>query len=112
LDLNVSNGNVSVSSKGAVHSRVANGRTSVTYAGRHEEAQEFTVVNGDVDVSLTDEQEVDLEAASTNGRIEVDDTIPLKAEKRGAGQRVEAELGGGGAPLNVKVVNGNIRLKK
>jgi hypothetical protein len=112
LDLNVSNGNVSVSSKGAVRSRVANGRTSVTYAGRHEEEQEFTVVNGDVDVSLTDEQEVDLEAASTNGRIEVDAAIPVKAEKRGAGQRVEAELGGGGAPLNVKVVNGNIRLKK
>jgi len=112
LDLNVTNGNVSVASDGAVRSRVANGRTSVTYAGRHEEAQEFSVVNGDLEVSLTGEQEVDLKAASTNGRIEVDDAIPLKAEKRGSGHRVEAELGGGGAPLNVKVVNGNIRLKK
>jgi hypothetical protein len=112
LDLNVTNGNVSVASKGAVRSRVANGRTSVTYAGRHEEAQEFSVVNGDVEVSLDGEPEVELKAASANGRVEVDEAIPLKAEKHGPGQRVEAELGGGGAPLNVKVVNGNIKLKK
>jgi DUF4097 and DUF4098 domain-containing protein YvlB len=112
LDLNVTNGNVSVSSNGAVHSRVVNGKTSVTYVGRHEEAQEFSVVNGSMDVFLTGSgQAVDLKAASTNGRIEVDDMIPVKAEKRGAGQRVEAELGGGGATLDVKVVNGNIRLK-
>ncbi|MET0648596.1 MAG: DUF4097 family beta strand repeat-containing protein [Pyrinomonadaceae bacterium] len=112
LDLNVTTGNVSVASNGAVRSRVTNGRTSVEYLGRHEEPQEFTVVNGDVEVSLAGEQEVDLKAASTNGKVEVADTLPLKAEKRGVGQRVEAELGGGGATLNVKVVNGNIRLKK
>jgi DUF4097 and DUF4098 domain-containing protein YvlB len=110
LNLNVTNGNVSVSSGGAVRSHVVNGKTSVTYAGRHEEAQEFSVVNGDLEVSLAGEPEVDLKAASTNGRVEVDDTLPLKSEK--GGRKVEAELGGGGAPLNVKVVNGNIRLKK
>lgn len=113
LDLTVTNGNVSVSANGAVRSRVTNGKTSVAYVGRHEETQEFSVVNGDVEVFLTGGgPEVDLEAASTNGRIEVDGTIPVKAEKRGAGQRVEAELGGGGASLNVKVVNGNIKLKR
>lgn len=112
LDLNVSSGNVSVASDGAVRSRVTNGRTSVVYAGPHEEAQEFSVVNGDLEVTLPGEQEVDLKAASTNGRVEVDAALPLKAEKRGAGQRVEGELGGGGASLNVKVVNGNIRLRK
>jgi hypothetical protein len=112
LDLNVTTGNVSVSAYGAVRSRVANGKTSVGYVGRHEEPQEFSVVNGDVDVFLKGGgQEVDLKAASTNGRIEVDEKIAAKAERRGSGQRVEAELGGGGAPLNVKVVNGNIRLK-
>jgi hypothetical protein len=112
LDLNVTTGNVSVSANGAVRSRVVNGKTSVGYVGRHEEAQEFSVVNGDVEVFLTGSgQEVDLKATATNGRIEVDRLIAAKAERRGSGQRVEAELGGGGAPLNVKVVNGNIRLK-
>jgi hypothetical protein len=110
LDLNVTNGSVTVASNGAVRSRVVNGKTSVTYAGRHEEAQEFSVVNGDLEVSLTGEPAVELKAASTNGRVEVDGAIPLKPEK--GGRKVEAELGGGGAPLNVKVVNGNIRLKK
>jgi len=110
LELSVTNGNVSVASEGAVRSRVTNGRTSVTYAGRHEEAQEYTVVNGDLEVSLTGEPEVELKAASTNGRVEVDGALPFKAEK--GGRKVEAELGGGGAPLNVKVVNGNIRIKQ
>ncbi|MBV9923511.1 MAG: DUF4097 family beta strand repeat protein [Acidobacteria bacterium] len=112
VDLNVANGSVNVSSNGAVHSRVVNGKTSVTYAGRHEEAQEFSVVNGDLEVSLNGEPEVDLTAASTNGHVEVDAALPLKADRRGSGQKVEAELGGGGAPLNVKVVNGNVRIRK
>jgi hypothetical protein len=112
VDLSVTNGSVTVGTSGAVRSRVVNGRTRVTYAGPHEEPQEFSVENGDLEVSLPGEPEVDLKAASTNGRIEVDGALPLKAERRGAGQRVEAELGGGGAPLSVKVVNGNIRLKK
>ncbi|HEX8119415.1 MAG TPA: DUF4097 family beta strand repeat-containing protein [Pyrinomonadaceae bacterium] len=110
LDLSVSNGSVSVNSDGAVRSRVVNGKTSVTYAGRHEEAQEFSVVNGDLEVSLVGEPEVNLKAASTNGRVEVDGALPLKAEK--GGRKVEGELGGGGGPLNVKVVNGNIRIKQ
>jgi hypothetical protein len=110
LELNVTNGSVTVASDGKVRSRVVNGRTSVTYAGRHEEAQEFSVVNGDLEVSLPGGPEVDLKAASTNGRVEVDEALPLKAEK--GGRKVEAELGGGGAPLNVKVVNGNIRIKQ
>jgi hypothetical protein len=110
LNLSVTSGNVSVSSDGAVRSRVVNGRTSVTYSGRHEEAQEFSVVNGDLEVSLTGDPEVDLKAASTNGRVEVDGAIPVASDK--GGRKVEAELGGGGAPLSVKVVNGNVRIKK
>jgi len=110
LNLNVTNGNVSVASDGAVRSRVVNGRTSVTYSGRHEEAQEFSVVNGDLEVSLPGEPAVDLKAASTNGRVEVDGDLPLKYDK--VGRKVEGELGGGGAPLSVKTVNGNIRIKQ
>ncbi|HEX7313399.1 MAG TPA: zinc-ribbon domain-containing protein [Pyrinomonadaceae bacterium] len=112
LDLNLTNGSASIDARGAVRSRVANGRTSVTYTGGHDEPQEFSVVNGDLEVSLPGEVSVDLKAASVNGRIEVDGALPLKAEKRGPGQRLEGELGGGGAPLNVKVVNGNIRIKQ
>jgi hypothetical protein len=110
IDLNVTNGTVTLSTEGAVRSRVVNGKTSVAYAGRHDEAQEFSVVNGDIEVTLDGEPGVDLKAVSTNGRVEVDDSLPLKSDK--GGRKVEAELGGGGAPLNVKTVNGNIRIKK
>ena len=110
--LNLTNGSISVASGGEVRGRLTNGDINVTYAGRHEAAQEFTLVNGDVKVAFGDGAEVDLNAASTNGEIKVEGDIGAAAEKRGPGHKLEAELGGGGAPLTLKVINGDIRLKK
>jgi len=110
--LNLTNGSISVAAAGEVRGRLVNGDINVTYAGRHEGAQEFTVVNGGVKVSFADEPQVDLKAASTNGDVRVEGDVGAAAEKRGNGHRLEAELGGGGAPLTLKVVNGDIRLKK
>jgi hypothetical protein len=110
--LNLTNGSISVAAAGEVRGRLTNGDINVTYTGRHEDAQEFSVVNGAVKVSFADEPQVDLKAASTNGDIKVEDGLGAGADKRGSGHRLEAELGGGGAPLTLKVVNGDIRLKK
>lgn len=110
--LNLTNGNITVASGGEVKSRLVNGRTSVAYGGQHEGAQEFSVVNGDVEVSFRGEQEVDLKATSARGRIEADPAFAAKVEKRGEGQRLETQLGEGGGPLTIKVVNGDIRLKQ
>jgi hypothetical protein len=110
--LNLTNGSISVAAAGEVRGRLTNGDINVTYTGRHEDAQEFTVVNGGVRVSFGDEPQVDLNAASTNGDIKVEGDLGADAEKRGNGRRLEAELGGGGAPLTLKVINGDIRLKK
>jgi hypothetical protein len=110
--LNLTNGNITVASGGEVKSRLVNGKTSVAYAGPHEEAQEFSVVNGDVEVSFGGEQAADLKAAATNGRIEAAGDYAAKVEKRGGGQRLETELGEGGGPLTIKVVNGNIKLRQ
>lgn len=110
--LNVTNGNISVASGGEVRSRLTNGRTTVSYDGGHERPQEFSVVNGDIKVSLGGEPEVDVKATSTNGDVEVDDAFGVRAEKRGSGHRLDTQLGGGGAPLTVKVVNGDIKLQK
>jgi len=110
--LNVTNGNISVASAGGVRSRLTNGKTTVGYNGEHDEPQEFYVVNGDIEVTFGGEPEVDVKAASTNGDVEVDEGFGVKAEKRGAGHRLDTQLGGGGAPLTVKTVNGDIKLNK
>ena len=109
--LNLTNGNISVASTGAVRSRLTNGKTSVSYIGHHQEPQEFTVVNGDVEVIFGSEPEVDVKAAATNGEVKVDDMFGVKAERRTPGSRLDTQFGGGGAPLTLKVVNGDIRLK-
>ncbi|MDT7688054.1 MAG: hypothetical protein QOE46_813 [Acidobacteriota bacterium] len=112
VSLNLTNGNISVAASGAVRSRLVNGKTSVSYTGQHEEAQEFSVVNGDVEVSFGGEPEADVHAASTNGDVKVDDSFGVKAEKRVAGHKLDTQFGGGGAPLTLKVVNGDIKLQK
>jgi hypothetical protein len=110
--LNLTNGSISVASAGEVRGRLTNGDINVTYTGRHDDPQEFSVVNGDVKVAFGDEPQVELKAASVNGDIRVEGDLGSVAEKRGPGHRLDAELGGGGGPLTLKVVNGDIRLKK
>jgi hypothetical protein len=110
--LNVTNGNISVASGGEVRSRLTNGRTTVSYEGEHEAPQEFSVVNGDIEVTFGGEPAVNVKASSTNGDVEVDEGFGARAEKRGAGYRLDTQLGSGGAPLTVKTVNGDIKLQK
>ncbi|HWW74789.1 MAG TPA: DUF4097 family beta strand repeat-containing protein, partial [Pyrinomonadaceae bacterium] len=110
--LSLTNGSITVASGGEVRGRLVNGDINVTYAGQHEDPQEFSVVNGDVRVAFGGEPQVELKAASTNGDVRVEGDLGATAEKRGNGHRLEAELGGGGPPLTLKVVNGDIRLKK
>jgi hypothetical protein len=110
--LNLTEGDISVSTSGAARVKLVNGKASITYNGHHEEPQEFTVVNGDVEVSFGGEPEANVKAESTTGDVKVDDTFGVKAEKRAAGHKLDAQFGGGGAPLTIKVVNGDIKLKK
>jgi hypothetical protein len=111
VSLNLTNGNISVAASGTVRSRLVNGKTSVSYVGQHEEAQEFSVVNGNIEVLFGGEPQADVKAASTNGDVKVDDAFGVKAEKSAAGHKLDTQFGGGGATLTLRVVNGDIRLK-
>src|SRR5919197_331204 len=98
---------------GRVRSRLVNGSTRVVLDGaEREDAQEFSVVNGGIEATVPDGADADLKAETVNGDISVDERYGLKVERRPAGRQVSGRLGDGGQPLQLKVVNGDIKLKK
>jgi hypothetical protein len=98
---------------GAVRSKLVNGSTRVVLGDVEREAgQEFSVVNGGIEATVADGAGAALKAEAVNGDISVDERYGLKVEKRPAGRVVSGQLGDGGQPLNLKVVNGDIKLKK
>jgi DUF4097 and DUF4098 domain-containing protein YvlB len=112
VEVELGAGEVDIAATGAVRSRLGSGTTKVSYGGQREEAQEFAVTNGTVEVSFGGEPEASLKAETANGDIKLDGAFGgLKAEKRANGRMLEADLGGGGAPLAVRVTNGDIKLR-
>jgi hypothetical protein len=98
---------------GSVRSKLVNGSTRVFFDKAEREAgQEFTVVNGGIEATVADGTDAELKAETVTGDISVDERYGLKVEKRPAGHQLSGRLGDGGQPLNLKVVNGDIKLKK
>ena len=98
---------------GAVRSKLVNGSTRVFVGGEEREAaQEFSVVNGGIEAAFAEGADAELKAETVNGDISADERYGLKVERRPAGRVASGRLGDGGQPLNLKVVNGDIKLKK
>ena len=98
---------------GSVHSKLVNGDTKVSLDTNDREGeQEFSVVNGDIEATIADGADADLKAETVTGDISVDDRYGLKVERRPVGHSVAGQLGDGGPPLQLKVVRGDIKLKK
>jgi hypothetical protein len=98
---------------GTVRSNVIKGAIKVFYeqAGR-EGPQEFKVNLGDVEVQFPDDPDAALKAETIDGRIEADPSLGLTVQKAPAGYHVVGRLGEGREPLLIRVVNGDIRLKR
>lgn len=54
----------------------------------------------------------DEKASVVNGKIEVEDGLGFQPQKKQVGWSLDARLGEGGEPLNVKSVNGRISFEK
>ena len=98
---------------GSVHSKLVNGNTKVSLGQTDREGeQEFSVVNGDIEATVADGADAELKAETITGDISVDERYGLKVERRPVGHSVAGTLGDGGPPLQLKVVHGDIKLKK
>ena len=103
------NGHVEVAEAGG-HAEVAGVNGNVTLGVPRLDARGVEVkgVNGNVEVRLSPNTDADLSVKGHNGSLTLD--VPnVTMQEREGHSRVRARLGAGGAPLNFKGVNGNVR---
>jgi hypothetical protein len=98
---------------GPVRGKLIKGDILVTRpVNSHRDAQEFTVVSGNVNVIFGGHPNADLKAETMDGDIEIAPLFPqIEVVKRPVGRHAIGRLGDGDSPLLIKVVNGDIRLK-
>jgi hypothetical protein len=114
VNVNLRQGNLEFTDMtGAVHGRLVNGDVKVSLNKSDRDGdQDISVVNGNIDATVADGADANLKAESITGDVSADDRLGLKVEKRPVGHAVSGQLGDGGHALELKTVNGGIKLKK
>jgi hypothetical protein len=105
------NGGIQLSTTGYAEARTVNGSIVATM-GRADWTGpvEFTTVNGGITLNLPATLNTDVRAETLNGDIDSD--FPMTVSGKFGPRRVRATIGTGGRTLELKTVNGSIRLRK
>ncbi|MCL4846314.1 MAG: DUF4097 family beta strand repeat protein [Acidobacteria bacterium] len=111
VDISTVNGSVVVATEGLAQAKTVNGSVTAR-VGRAdwEGALAFSAVNGAVTVHLPDDVSASVRAKTVNGSISTD--FPLTVQGRVDRRRLDGTIGAGGRTLDLKTVNGSIRLKR
>lgn len=105
------NGNVNVNSTGIVAAKTVNGGITASLGDANwRDRNQFSTVNGGVNLTLPSTTSTDVMASTVNGSIESDFAVTMRG--RISRQRLEGTIGSGGRELEVKTVNGSIKLRK
>jgi hypothetical protein len=109
VSLRTVNGRISASALGgAVEARTTNGSIELEVDQISASGIELETVNGSIRLRLPSQAAARLSARVINGSIDVD--LPRAQVEHSSRRRVEALLGGGGAALELRTVNGSIRV--
>ena len=105
------NGSVWAASLGGpVEARTVNGDVRARMGQRNSRDLRFTTVNGTVIVQVPDGADAELTMSTVNGSVASD--FPVTIQGRLNPRRLQATLGKGGPLIEMKTVNGDVRLKK
>jgi hypothetical protein len=105
------NGGVRVETAGRAVARTVNGSIDARL-GRADGAEplSFETVNGRIEVELPEGASAEVDARTVNGSIDSD--FPLEMRGRWTKKRASGSIGSGGRELELRTVNGSIRLRK
>ena len=103
------NGDIEISTTGFAEASTVNGSIEAAME-RYDIASglSFSTVNGSISLDLPDDVDADVDARWVNGRLETD--LLLELIGRVSRRSVRGVLGEGGPELNLRTVNGSIRL--
>jgi len=113
IAVNLMRGNIDLDGvSGTVSTRTTKGHTKIAFADDTPAApQVFNGVNGDIELRLKPGTNADLKAETIDGRVEADDDLGLRIDRRLAGEQAVGRLGTGGHPIVIKTVSGNIKIR-
>jgi len=97
---------------GEVGFSTVNGRVEAEFERLEGKFISLKSVNGTVMIRLPQNAGMRLSAGTVHGEIESDFDLPVRRIRFGPGRDVETVLGGGGADVTLRTVNGSIRLQK
>lgn len=103
------NGDIEIATTGFAEANTVNGSIEAVMGSFDvERGLSFTTVNGSISLDLPDDIDADVDARWVNGSLEAD--LPLKLVGRLSKHSARGVLGEGGPELNLKTVNGSIRI--
>jgi hypothetical protein len=104
------NGDVEISTTGFARAETVNGSIEAVMGARDlSEGAVFETVNGSITLDVADDVNADLSAKWLNGGFESD--IPFMLTGRMSRQSASGTLGAGGPDLDLRTVNGSIRIR-
>jgi DUF4097 and DUF4098 domain-containing protein YvlB len=109
-DLHNVNGNIEVFEAGGnIHAHTTNGNVHLELAHVPEKSGATAeTTNGSLVVAVPSNLQADVEARCLNGNFYSE--LPITMESTERPREMRGKLGGGGAPLHLRTVNGGIRL--
>lgn len=109
VDASTVNGSVTLeTTAGEASGTTVNGGVRATVRGAGQGRLSFSTVNGSIDVSLASGISADFSAQTVNGEIRSD--FPVTMTGRISPRRMRGQIGQGGRQLDLRTVNGGIRL--
>lgn len=109
------NGNVEVSTSGSAEANTVNGSIEASLGRVGSGDLEFHTVNGGIEVGLPEGAGVSVRAETVNGDFDTDFPLTIEGNvstRRWGPKKIQGTIGGGGPQLELKTVNGSIRLRK
>jgi DUF4097 and DUF4098 domain-containing protein YvlB len=105
------NGRIALSTTGEGDAQTVNGSIEASLGELAGSGRlEFKTVNGSINLRLPRDADADLHAETVNGRFESELPLTVRSMSR-RNRRVDGTLGRGGRELDVRTVNGGIRLQ-
>jgi hypothetical protein len=103
------NGDVSITTTGYAVAQTVNGSIEAVMGLIDPDGMSFSTVNGSIELDIPDDLDADLRASWLNGSIETD--LPFSLQGRVSKRSAAGQFGAGGPNIELKTVNGSIRIR-